>query len=100
MLVELSLPWYFNEVSIARSRITAQGQISIPAKIRQKLGIGPGSVLIWDEEKGRIVVRPAGTYSFQDIHTALFPQGPPNRKTLKELKEGIQQYIRRKHECR
>jgi AbrB family looped-hinge helix DNA binding protein len=85
-------------MSIARSRITAQGQISIPAKVRQKLGVGPGSILIWDEEKGRIVVHQEGTYSFADIHAAIFPAAPPKRRSLKELKDGVRKHIRKRHE--
>lgn len=30
---------------IARSKLTAQGQISIPAEVRQRLGLTPGSVV-------------------------------------------------------
>jgi len=37
-------------MALARSRLTAQGQISVPAEIRRKLGVGPGSVLEWHEE--------------------------------------------------
>ena len=85
-------------MNIARSRITAQGQISIPAKVRQKLGVGPGSMLIWDEEKGRIMVRQEGTYSSADIHAALFPATPPKRRSLKELKDGVRKHMRKKHE--
>ena len=32
---------------IAHSKVTAQGQISVPAELRKELGIGPGSVLEW-----------------------------------------------------
>jgi AbrB family looped-hinge helix DNA binding protein len=35
---------------IAQSKITAQGQISVPADVRRKLGLGPGSILEWQEE--------------------------------------------------
>ena len=37
-------------MAIAHSKLTAQGQISVPAKVRRKLGVGPGSVLEWDED--------------------------------------------------
>ena len=84
-------------VSIARSKVTAQGQISVPAKVREKLGIGPGSVIIWDEEEGRILVRRAGSYTSEDIHDALFPGGPPKRRSLKQLKDGLRAHIRDKH---
>jgi bifunctional DNA-binding transcriptional regulator/antitoxin component of YhaV-PrlF toxin-antitoxin module len=36
-------------MALAHSKDTAQGQISVPLDIRRKLGIGPGSILEWDE---------------------------------------------------
>jgi AbrB family looped-hinge helix DNA binding protein len=44
-------------MTIAKSKLTAQGQISVPAEIRQRLGVGPGSVLEWDEQDDQVVVR-------------------------------------------
>jgi AbrB family looped-hinge helix DNA binding protein len=85
-------------MALAQSKVTAQGQISVPAAIRKKLGVGPGSILEWDEEGGKIVVRRAGKYTFEDIHKVLFPDGPPKRRTLKELKKGIEDYIWEQHE--
>lgn len=84
-------------MALARSKLTAQGQISVPAEIRRKLGVGPGSVIEWDEEDGHIVVRRSGKYTFEDIHRALFPDGPPKRRSLKQMKDGIHQYIRERH---
>jgi AbrB family looped-hinge helix DNA binding protein len=82
---------------IAHSKLTAQGQISVPLDIRRKLGIGPGSVLEWEEEGGRIVVRRAGRFSSQDIHQALFGPRQPETRSLHELKEGIRRYARRRY---
>lgn len=82
---------------ISQSKLTAQGQISVPAAIRQKLGIGPGSVIEWEERDGEIVVRRAGRFSSQDIHQALFGGQPPLPHSLEELKEGIAEEIRRRH---
>lgn len=76
-------------MAIARSKVTAQGQISVPAKVRSRLGIGPGSILEWDEDGDKIVVRRAGKYSSADIRRILFPKGPPKRVSIKEMKEGI-----------
>jgi len=84
-------------MALAHSKVTAQGQISVPAEVRRKLGIGPGSVLEWAEEEDKIVVRRAGRYTSEDIHRALFPDGPPKPRTLEELKEGIAQYMRERH---
>lgn len=84
-------------MAIAHSKLTAQGQISVPAEVRKRLGIGPGSILEWDEDGDQMVVRRAGSIDSEDIHRALFPKGPPVQKSLRELKEGIRQYTRKRH---
>jgi AbrB family looped-hinge helix DNA binding protein len=84
-------------MSIARSKITAQGQISIPADVRRKLGVGPGSVLEWDEADGKILVRRAGRFSSHDIHKALFGTDTPAARSLDELKEGIRSHVRQRY---
>lgn len=83
-------------MALAHSKLTAQGQVSVPAKVRQRLGVGPGSVLEWEEDGDRVVVRKAGRYSSEDIHRALFST-PPRRRTLEDMKTGLQQHIRRRH---
>lgn len=80
-----------------QSKITAQGQISVPAEIRKKLGLSPGSTIEWEERDGEVVVRKAGRHTLDEAHKSLFPDGPPPRKSLKELKEGIRKHIREKH---
>ena len=82
---------------IAHSKLTAQGQVSVPAAIRRRLGIGPGAVLEWDEAGGAIVVRRAGRYSSEDVHRALFPKRAPKAKTLAQLKDGIRRHVRKRH---
>ena len=83
-------------MAIAQSRLTAQNQISVPAESRKKLGVGPGSVLEWDEENNQVVVRRAGRYSSEQVHDALFPEGGP-RKSSGDVKDGIRKYIRKQH---
>ena len=83
-------------MAIAYSKLTAQGQISVPTEVRRRLGIGPGSVLEWDEEGERIVVRRAGRYTSEDLRRALFDETPEPR-TLEELKEGVRQHVRGRH---
>ena len=83
-------------MTTAHSKVTAQGQISVPAEIRRKLGIGPGSVLEWDAEGEHVIVRKAGRYSSEEIHQALFAK-TPKRKTLRELKKGVGRYVKTKH---
>lgn len=84
-------------MALAQSKLTAQGQISVPAEIRKKLGVGPGAVLEWDDEDGKIVVRRAGRYTSEDVHRALFPKGAPKPRPLEELKEGVRRYVRGRH---
>ena len=79
-----------------QSKVTSQGQISVPAEIRRKLGIGPGSVLEWEEEGDRVIVRRAGLYSSEDIHRAVFPR-VPKRKSTDDLKQGIADHMRKRH---
>ena len=83
-------------MALAQSKLTAQGQISVPAEVRRRLGVGPGSVLEWDEEDEKVIVRRVGRYTSEDMHRALF-QTAPARRSLAELKEGVRQQIRRRH---
>jgi antitoxin PrlF len=83
-------------MAIAYSKLTAQGQISVPAEVRRRLGIGAGSMLEWEDEGERIVVRRAALHTSEDLHRALFAT-IPRRRTLKELKQGIQKYIERRY---
>jgi AbrB family looped-hinge helix DNA binding protein len=81
---------------IAHSKLTAQGQISVPAEVRIRLGIGPGSVLEWHQEDDKIVVRRAGAHSSEDVHRALFPK-PPKPHRLEEMKQGLLRRAGRRH---
>lgn len=83
-------------MAVARSKLTAQGQISVPAEIRRRLGVGPGSTIEWDEEDGQVVVRRSGRWDSADIQRAIFTQ-PPTHRTLKELKAGVRRAVREKH---
>lgn len=84
-------------MSIPQSKVTAQGQISVPAEVRKKLGIGPGSVLEWHEQDGGVVVRRAGRFSSSDVHRALFPKGTPKGKHVPDVKASIRAAIRQRH---
>ena len=83
-------------MALPQSKVTAQGQISVPAEIRKELGIGPGSVLEWHHHGDDIVVRKAGKYTSLDIHRALFAKRPKTR-TIEEMEQAIGEHIRDKH---
>jgi antitoxin PrlF len=83
-------------MKVASSKLTAQSQISVPAEVRRRLGIGPGSVLEWEQRGDTMVVRRAGRYSSEEIHRALFTN-PPRPRDLDELKEGLREHARSRH---
>jgi antitoxin PrlF len=83
-------------MALAQSKLTSQGQVSVPAEVRRKLGVGPGSILEWVQQGDGIVVRKAGRFSSEEIHRALF-KSPTEPRTLEALKEGIRKHMRRKH---
>ena len=52
--------------------VSNRGQITLPAVLRKRIGIHPGSVVIVEEQDGALVLRPAAvlevdTYSDADI---------------------------------
>jgi hypothetical protein len=61
----------FKAMALKRSKVTADGE--------------------------NIVARRAGSFSSEDIHRALFPNGPPKRRTADEMKEGIERYVRERY---
>jgi len=87
----------FKFMKIATSRVTSQGQISVPLEVRRRLGVVPGTTIQWESEGDTVVVRRIGKHSFADVRKALFPDGPPEPRGLQDLKKGIEDYVRAKH---
>jgi AbrB family looped-hinge helix DNA binding protein len=84
-------------MAIAHSKLTAQGQISVPVDVRRKLGIGPGSVLEWEEDGNQMVIRRAGRFSSEDIHRAVFGKRTPGTRSVEEMREGIRRYTQKRY---
>ena len=83
-------------MKVAQSRLTAQGQISVPAKIRKILALIAGSTLEWDADGDRVTVRRAGKHASEELHRAMFAH-PPRPRTLAELRDGVRKNIRARH---
>ena len=84
----------------AQTKLTSQGQVSVPAAVRSFLQLTRGSVLIWSQEGDRVLVERATRHSTMDVHRALFGEAaaaPAPAKTLAELKQGIRQRMQRRH---
>ncbi|TAH38041.1 MAG: AbrB/MazE/SpoVT family DNA-binding domain-containing protein [Planctomycetota bacterium] len=83
-------------MKVAKSRLTGQGQISVPAEVRRRLGLAAGSVLEWEIEGDLVLVRRAGRHSSEELHQVLFPV-KPRKRSLPELEEGIRSHMRKRH---
>ena len=84
-------------MKLAQSRLTSQGQVSVPAEVRRRLGLAPGSILEWEADGDHVVVSRGHRYSSADLHAKLFPEGPPAGKSLDELKDGIRRDVAKRH---
>ena len=82
-----------------QTKLTSQGQVSVPAAVRSFLHLMPGSVLVWSQEGDRIVVERATRHTTSDVHQALFEGAAPASpaKTLTELRQGIRRRTQRRH---
>lgn len=61
----------------ATAKVTSKGQVTIPRSVRQHLKVGTGSVLVFQVEGDRVVVRPAKT--LLDLEGALKGRQPKGR---------------------
>ena len=44
--------------------LTSKSQVTIPAEVRRRLGVGPGDRIVFDVEAGRATIRPLrGTFT-------------------------------------
>ena len=84
-------------MKLAQSRLTSQGQVSVPAEVRRRLGLAPGSILEWNAEGDMVVVRRGHRFSSADLHATLFPDGTPETRSLEELKDGIGRDVAKRH---
>jgi len=84
-------------VKAATSRLSPQGQISVPAEVRTLLGLGPGSLLQWEVDGQEVRVRRGGRYSSADIHAAAFGRRRQPTVTVAQMDEAIAQHLRAKH---
>ena len=79
----------------ATSRVTSQNQISIPAAVRRKFHIVPGTELIWEEKDNLLVVRPK-RFSLDEVR-AVCAQRPVPHLSLSAMRAARDRAVRRKH---
>ena len=55
-----------------KARVTERGQVTIPKRLRDRLGIEPGTVLEFSEEHGRLIaIKAAGIDSVTEVYGRL-----------------------------
>jgi bifunctional DNA-binding transcriptional regulator/antitoxin component of YhaV-PrlF toxin-antitoxin module len=82
---------------IMRSRITADGDISVPAEVMRCLGVGPGAVLTWEMREGEVVLRRVTTHTSEEVHAALFGPSGADPGAAADVKRGVRTYVQRRH---
>ena len=82
------------------TKLTSQGQVSVPAAVRRVLHLVPGSVLAWSQDGDRVFVERVTRHSTAEVHQALFAgqaSAAVPAKSLADLKQGIRQRTQRRH---
>ena len=54
-----------------KARIAERGQVTIPKRLRQRLGMKPGTVLEFSEERGRLVAVKAADDPVSEVYGCL-----------------------------
>jgi antitoxin PrlF len=62
---------------IASAKVTSKGQITLPAELRQQLGIKPGDRVDFERTKDGRIELVAKTHRFEDLRGILPYDGPP-----------------------
>lgn len=62
-------------MSLAQSRITAEGQVSIPVSVMRQFGLAPGELITWNTLEGHLILEKAGQYSLVDVQRPQAAQG-------------------------
>lgn len=86
LLLVVSLPKSTMSPITESAYVTLKGQVVVPARLRRKFGIKPGTRLNFSEEKGRIVVQPV-TKAFIDSFCGIFKLKPGEKSAVQELLE-------------
>jgi AbrB family looped-hinge helix DNA binding protein len=73
-------------MATATSRVTTQNQISVPAEVRRRFDIRPGTVLEWHEVRGELIVRPR-RLSLDQVRAQMRAMVGPQGFSLSDLKE-------------
>ena len=81
-----------------QSKLTTQGQVSVPASVRQFLSLSPGATMLWVQEGERVWVERAVTHTTTDVHQALFDNSAPKQTAdTPDTKQAIRSFMQKRH---
>lgn len=69
-----------------KSRVTERGQVTIPKRIRERLGIRAGQVLEFEEDGGRIVLTKRPPRDAVDALFGVLPVGKSTDELIEQLR--------------
>ena len=85
-------------MSAKQSKLTSQGQVSVPAAVRQFLSLSPGATMLWVQEGERIWVKRAVTHTTADVRQALFGNSAPKQTAdTPDTKQAIRSFMQKRH---
>ena len=85
-------------MSTKQSKLTSQGQVSVPAAVRQFLSLSPGATILWVQEGERMWVERAATHTTAEVHQALLGNSaPPKTTDTPDSKQAIRSFMQKKH---
>lgn len=68
------------------SKVSEKGQVTIPKPLRDRLGIKPGEVLDFKEDRGRLVATKVATHKVVDEVFGLLDLGKSTDEVIADLR--------------
>ncbi len=78
---------------VTSAKITSKGQITLPKEVRKLLDVQSGSVVVFEKEEDRIVIKPAQT--FREFKGILKNKGKAS--DFKDVRKNAKEYIGEKN---
>ncbi len=73
---------------VATAKITSKGQITLPKEVRELLDVHTGSVVVFEQENDKVVIKPART--LREFKGILRGQG--KAVNFDEVREKVKEY--------
>ena len=76
-----------------QAKITSKGQITVPKRVRQSLGVEPGDSIVFEEKNGKVEVRPVRGQSPFEKYRGIFKRGKGSSREeivrqIREMRDG------------